>query len=83
MFYRRLYIAHLIDSGINTVPKLIKETGMHRRTLQDTITGLADLDIECEFHGATKDGSYVIIDWAGIDPEWVENHLRHIKSVLQ
>ena len=49
-FYRRLYVAWLIDSQTATsVPALMEATGMPRRTAQDTIAALADLDIVCEF----------------------------------
>jgi len=37
-FYRRLYVAYLIDSGLaSSVPALTEVTGMPRRTAQDTI----------------------------------------------
>jgi len=49
-FYRRLYVAYLIDSEqASSVPALTEVTGMPRRTAQDTIAALADLDIVCEF----------------------------------
>ena len=49
-FYRRLYVAYLIDSGLaSSVPALTEVTGMPRRTAQDTIAALADLDVVCEF----------------------------------
>ena len=47
-FYRRLYVAYLIDSQLaSSVPALTEATGMPRRTAQDTIAALADLDIVC------------------------------------
>lgn len=48
-FYRRLYVAYLIDQGVASVPALMENTGMPRRTAQDTISSLAELDIECVF----------------------------------
>lgn len=48
-FYRRLYVAYLIDSGIASVPEIMAATGMPRRTAQDTIAALEELDIVCEF----------------------------------
>lgn len=81
-YYRRLYVAYLIDSGINTVPAIIKETGMPRRTIQDTILALGELDIKCEFVGATKDGRYKITNWAAIKKEWIKTNIKHIKDVL-
>ena len=81
-FYRRLYVAHLINTGCNTVPSITAETGMPRRTAQDTIKALHELDIHCEFIGATKDGTYQILDWGPINPEWVVKSLKDIKDVL-
>ena len=43
-FYRRLYVAWLIDScAATSVPALVEATGMPRRTAQDTLAALADL----------------------------------------
>ena len=86
-FYRRLYVAWLIDSGTATsVPALMAATGMPRRTAQDTLVALADLDIDCHFtqddgerHNA---GYYRIHDWGAIDPRWIERNLAQLKSVL-
>ncbi|VVO19756.1 hypothetical protein PS726_04115 [Pseudomonas fluorescens] len=84
-FYRRLYVAYLIDSGLaSSVPALTEVTGMPRRTAQDTIAALADLDIVCEFEqeeGARNHaGRYRI---RAIDRGWIERNLRQIKAVLE
>lgn len=81
-FYRRLYVAYLIDKGINTVPAIMEATGMPLRTAQDTITALAELKIECEFVGANRNGNYVINDWGFIKKELIEKYLKHVKGVL-
>jgi len=81
-FYRRLYVAHLIDSGINTVPRIVEETGMPRRTAQDTLSALDELDIDCSFTGANKGGRYSINDWGGINKDWIEKNKMKIKNVL-
>ncbi|EWC42871.1 helix-turn-helix domain-containing protein [Pseudomonas stutzeri] len=86
-FYRRLYVAWLIDSGTAcSVPALMAATGMPRRTAQDTLAALADLDIDCGFeqddgerHNA---GRYAIRDWGPIDKGWIERNLPRIKSIL-
>ena len=86
-FYRRLYVAWLIDSGTATsVPTLMEATGMPRRTAQDTLAALADLDIDCRFvqedgerHNA---GNYRIHDWGAIDRHWIERNLSQLKTVL-
>lgn len=86
-FYRRLYVAYLIDSQLaSSVPALMEATGMPRRTAQDTIAALADLDIECVFEqqdGARNHaGRYRILDWGAIDRDWITLHLPRIKTVL-
>lgn len=86
-FYRRLYVAWLIDSQVATsVPALTAVTGMPRRTAQDTIAAMAELDILCEFEqqdGARNHaGSYRIRDWGAIDRRWIAQHLEQIKQVL-
>ncbi|SER26196.1 hypothetical protein SAMN03159444_03661 [Pseudomonas sp. NFACC02] len=86
-FYRRLYVAYLIDSGIaSSVPALTDVTGMPRRTAQDTLVALADLDIVCEFEqldgGRNHAGSYRIRDWGAIDRQWIVRNLEQVKSVL-
>nr|WP_295709446.1 winged helix-turn-helix domain-containing protein [uncultured Halomonas sp.] len=85
-FYRRLYVAYLIEQGAASVPALMDVTGMPRRTAQDTIASLAELDIECVF---TKDdgerhniGRYQIRDWGAIDPRWVATHAEQLKQAL-
>lgn len=86
-FYRRLYVAWLIDSqAANSVPALSELTGMPRRTAQDTLAALADLDIVCEFEqqeGARNHaGHYRIRDWGAIDKRWIGEHLAQIRQVL-
>ncbi|MBF7144698.1 MULTISPECIES: winged helix-turn-helix domain-containing protein [Pseudomonas] len=87
-FYRRLYVAYLIDSGIaSSIPALTEVTGMPRRTAQDTLAALAELDIVCEFEQAqgarNHSGCYRIRDWGAIDRSWVEHNLDRLKAVLQ
>ena len=86
-FYRRLYVAWLIDSQTaSSVPALTEVTGMPRRTAQDTIAALADLDIVCEFEqldGARNHaGRYQSHSWGPIDKAWVGEHLVQIRQVL-
>ncbi|WP_300724796.1 winged helix-turn-helix domain-containing protein [Pseudomonas sp.] len=86
-FYRRLYVAWLIDSQVaSSVPALTEVTGMPRRTAQDTLAALADLDIVCEFEqqeGARNHaGHYRIHSWGPVDKTWVGQHLAQIKQVL-
>ncbi len=81
-FYRRLYIAHLINSGVNSVPEITNATGMPRRTAQDTIANLKELNIDCSFEGGTKNGRYQINDWGPISRQWIQDNLKYITDVL-
>ncbi|WP_227370872.1 winged helix-turn-helix domain-containing protein [Halomonas sp. M20] len=85
-FYRRIYVAYLINNGTASVPDIIAATGMPRRTAQDTVNALGELDILCEFErkaGARHNtGGYVIRDWGPIDANWVNTHHRYLKQAL-
>ena len=86
-FYRRIYAAWLIHSGqANSVPALMALTGMPRRTAQDTLAALAELDIDCVFEQQSGErnnaGRYRIRDWGPIDRLWVEQHLEHLRHEL-
>ncbi|MCG6201377.1 helix-turn-helix domain-containing protein [Psychromonas antarctica] len=81
-YYRRLLVAYLIDTGVNTPPLILGATGMARRTLQDTIKALAELDIECVDTGGTINKSYSIKSWGAINSSWIEDNLEQVKDVL-
>ena len=84
---RRPSVAWLLDSGTATnVPALMDATGMPRRTAQDTLSALAELDIECTFAQQSGErnnaGHYEIHDWGAINPQWIAANLAQIKTVL-
>lgn len=84
-FFRKLYIAQLIESDRHNLLSLHKVTGMPRRTLQDAIAALGDLTIECEFvqEGERNNaGFYRINSWGAINREWVVEHLTEIHAQL-
>ncbi|UTA47791.1 winged helix-turn-helix domain-containing protein [Simiduia sp. 21SJ11W-1] len=81
-FYRRLYVAHLISQGVNTVPAIITHTGMPRRTAQDTINALHELDIHCQFEGPNKTGHYRVHNWGPIDANWLAANARRLATSL-
>ena len=85
-FYRRLYVAYLIDQGVSSVPALVSTCGMPRRTAQDTIASLAELDIECQFQPTQGErhnsGEYRIISWGPIDPAWVKKQASQLAEAL-
>lgn len=78
-FLRRLLVAYLIDRGFNTVPAIVEATNMPRRTAQDTIKAIHELEIKIEH---TKGGEFKIIDWGAVNRDWIENNRQHVCDVL-
>lgn len=78
-FYRRIYVAWLIEQGSNTVPKIIAATGMPRRTAQDTLAAIYELAIEMK----NANGAYSIVNWGAVNKAWVENNISQLKAVLE
>lgn len=78
-FYRRIYVAWLIEQGINTVPKIIKATDMPRRTAQDTLAAIHELAIAME----NNNGTYRIANWGAVNQHWVETNIQELKAVLE
>lgn len=85
-FYRKIYIAFLMEQEAQNIPSLELQTGMPRRTLQDCIKGFADLSIECEFiaRAGTRnnDGYYRVNNWGPINPQWVGAQRALIEKAL-
>lgn len=77
-FYRRIYVAWLISQGINSVPKIIEATGMPRRTAQDTLAAIHELDIDME----NTSGIYRIANWGAVNQGWVDTNVQQLKNVL-
>ncbi|KXS53983.1 MAG: hypothetical protein AWU57_1620 [Marinobacter sp. T13-3] len=83
LFYRRLYIAYLIDTGAAaSVPVICRRTGMPRRTVQNVIQKMPDIGIQCRFSGGTRNGHYVIDDWGPIRRDWIEANLGRIRHAI-
>ncbi|WP_261816215.1 winged helix-turn-helix domain-containing protein [Vibrio gallicus] len=80
--YRRLFVAYLIDNGINTIPKIQGEINIPRRTAQDTIVALAEVDIVCIFTGSLKNGHYQIESWGPFNKLWVTENREELRNVL-
>lgn len=78
-FYRRIYVAWLIQQGINSVPKIIEATGMPRRTAQDTLAAIHELAIELQ----NNNGTYRIANWGAVNQQWVDSNIQQLKTVLE
>jgi hypothetical protein len=84
-FLRKLYLAHHIDSEQHNLLSLNKLTGMPRRTLQDAISVLGDIGIECQFiqdGERNNSGYYQIEAWGPINSAWVGANLTEICDIL-
>lgn len=79
-FLRRLLVAYLIDNDFNTVPKIVEVTGMHRRTAQDTIKALHEIEVKIEQYSK---GKYRVVDWGAVNNDWIRNKFTHVCSVLK
>lgn len=78
-FYRRIYVTWLISQGVNSVPKIIATTGMPRRTAQDTLEAIHELDIAL----SNTNGVFSVQDWGAVNPVWVEANIDQLKRVLE
>lgn len=85
-FYRRLYVAYLVARDVDSLPAIIDATGMPRRTAQDTLAALTELDIDCSFEPTPGKphniGQYVIRDWGPFDPDWLDQHAERLCKAL-
>lgn len=86
-YLRKLYIAHLISSNEHNLVSLENKTGMHKRTIQTAMSGLADIGIIYRFiqqPGArNRHGYYEITDWGDHRSRWIKENLKHVVDVLQ
>ena len=85
-YYRKLYLAHLIDSQRHNLRSLEATTGMPRRTLQDCIKAMDDVGIECHFvqdGPKHRHGYYEIGCWGDHASEWVREHMHQLQIYLR
>ncbi|MGP8307715.1 helix-turn-helix domain-containing protein [Vibrio sp. YIC-376] len=78
-FLRRLLVAYLIDNGKDTVPAIMEATGMPRRTAQDTIKALHEIEIKAV---QVERGHYKIEDWGAVKRDWIKDNIKHISQIL-
>lgn len=86
-FFRKIYLAWLIDNGRHNLRTLQEKTGMPRRTLQDSLKDLEDIGISCIFEQSDGErnncGLYRVKDWGPIRRSWVRSNLSLLKEELQ
>jgi len=85
-FFRKLYLAYLIDTESHNLLSLVATTGMPRRTIQDCLKVLKDVGIDCVFVDTAgtrhNDGFYQIRTWGAINQQWVADNIVMIKTGL-
>ena len=85
-YYRKLYLAYLIESGRHNLITLEEETGMPRRTIETAMAGFSDIGIIREFvqdGPKNKQGYYRITEWSDHRKSWIKDNIKGILQVLQ
>jgi hypothetical protein len=86
-FFRKIYLAWLIDNGRHNLRTLQEKTDMPRRTLQDCLKDLEDIGIRCSFEQSDGErnncGFYKVQDWGPIRRSWVRSNLPLLKEELE
>jgi hypothetical protein len=86
-YYRKLYLAYLIDTEKHNVVSLEEKTGMHKRTIQTSMKAFEDIGISFEFvqkEGAlNKQGHYKITQWGDHKKAWIKDNMLNIVDVLR
>lgn len=85
-YYRKLYLAFLINLERHNLVSLEEKTGMPKRTIQTAMSGLSDIGIEHEFvqdGPKNRQGYYKITEWADHNPKWIKSNLQYVIDVLQ
>lgn len=83
-FYRKLYLAALIDRkpGVN-LKRLEVETGWHRRTIQDCLVGMKSISIQIVYIGTPKKGYYHVQSWGVFSQEAVQSCFHTIGTAIE
>ena len=85
-YYRKLYLAHLIDTERHNLVSLVEKTGMPLRTIQDAVKALPNIGIEYKFiqdGSKNNHGYYEIGDWTDHNRDWIRINLQYVKDVIQ
>ncbi|WP_425425646.1 helix-turn-helix domain-containing protein [Vibrio harveyi] len=81
-YHRRLYVAYLIDSGINTVPSICEESSLSRRNVEDIIQNMSDYDIILSREGSRRSGYYSVECWGFTDRDEVQRKIIQIQHLI-
>jgi hypothetical protein len=57
-------------------------TGISRRTAQDTLSALGELDIDCAFEQDAGGSALAIRQLGGVNRQWIASNLAQIKATL-
>lgn len=85
-YYRKLYLAYLIDTERHNLVTLVEKTGMPKRTIQTSMKAFEDIGISFQFiqdGPKNRQGYYTITEWADHNKAWIKNNLQYVVDVLQ
>jgi hypothetical protein len=86
-YYRKLYLAYLIDTTKSNLVSLEEVTGMPRRTIETSMKGFDDIGIDFKFvqevGARNRHGSFKILSWGDHKKSWVKDNLQYVIDVLQ
>ncbi|MBF4374406.1 helix-turn-helix domain-containing protein [Vibrio anguillarum] len=80
-YNRRLLLIYLIQKGVNTIPKLVAETGYPKRTIVQAIDTLSDHNVSIGRVGTNRTGYYIIDDFGELDFKLISLHIKTIRSI--
>lgn len=86
-YYRKLYLAYLIETQPHNIKSLVQQTQMPEPTIKTSLNGLSDIGIIHSFvqtDGARNmHGNYQIDDWGDHKKVWVKENLQYVVDILQ
>ena len=80
-YNRRLLLIYLIHKGVNTIPKLVDETGYPKRTIVQAIDTLSDYNVLIGRVGTNRTGHYIIDDFGVLDFKLISLHIKTIRAI--
>jgi hypothetical protein len=85
-YFRKLYLAYLIDTARHNLISLEEKTGMPKRTIQTSMAGFDDIGIEYKFvqdGSKNRHGYYQLISWGYHKKQRIKDNLQYVIDVLQ
>lgn len=86
-YYRKLYLAYLIDTKKHNLVSLEETTEMPKPTIKTAMQGFPNIGIQCNFvrpKGLRNgQGYFEITDWGDHSKSWIKANMALILEVLE